>query len=96
MTGDLGAIETAADPGRGLPAIERTANLVGVYHARRGGALNFDGAPVVAAPNPAVRRGLAGVYRTNAKPVHGICASPLGRVGCALVAVGRQCRPPSR
>lgn len=61
----------------------------GVYHARAGGPLHFDGQPVAVAPNPAVRRRLAGM--PNAQ---GLVGGWDGRktgsaaIECALVASG--------
>lgn len=61
----------------------------GVYHARRGGGLRFEGQPVARAANPQVRRRLAGVPRAS-----GI-AGPFetrktgsAAIECALVAAG--------
>ncbi|MCC6920980.1 MAG: inositol monophosphatase [Alphaproteobacteria bacterium] len=61
----------------------------GVYHAREGSALQFDGQPVAIASNPAVRRRLAGV--PNAQGLVGAWdARKTGSaaIECALVASG--------
>lgn len=61
----------------------------GVYHARRGGDLCFDGAPVTAARNPAVRRRLAGSATIGAdRGRWDFRKTGSAAVECALVAIG--------
>jgi myo-inositol-1(or 4)-monophosphatase len=61
----------------------------GIYHARRGGGLCFDERPVEPRPNPAVRRGLAGVptSRLDDGPWE-TRKTGSAAVECALVAAG--------
>ncbi|MFV0624304.1 inositol monophosphatase family protein [Sphingomonas sp. ac-8] len=62
----------------------------GVYHARQGGGLSFDGEPVTAAPNPAVRRRLAGVPETGPKGSLPWESRKTGSaaIECAFTAIG--------
>jgi myo-inositol-1(or 4)-monophosphatase len=61
----------------------------GVYHARKGRRLHFDGAELDRAPNPAVRRRLAGV--PDAGPPDGpwdLRKTGSAAIECAFVAAG--------
>lgn len=62
----------------------------GVYHARKGGRLHFDGEPVAAAPNPAVRRRLAGLPEAVAKGALPWESRKTGSaaIECAFAAIG--------
>lgn len=72
----------------------------GVYHANANGPLSFDGSPVVARVNPAVRRGLAGLpsdLATSLAPwetrVSGSAAIECAFVACGLLRAARFARP---
>jgi myo-inositol-1(or 4)-monophosphatase len=68
-----------------------TSHLVraGVYHARAGGGLHFDGQPVVRAANPDVRRRLAGVPRAVAlEGPWDARKTGSAAIECALAAAG--------
>jgi len=62
----------------------------GVYHAHRGGPLNFDDQPIAPRPNPAVRRRLAGAPHAR----HGgpfpwdVRTTGSAAIECAFVAAG--------
>jgi myo-inositol-1(or 4)-monophosphatase len=62
----------------------------GVYHAHRGGVLHFDDQPLKPAPNPAVRRRLAGEPNLAADCVHPFEVRKTGSaaIECAFVAAG--------
>ncbi len=62
----------------------------GVYHARRGGALHFDGTPAGSAPNPAVRRRLAGLPEAVPKGASPWESRKTGSaaIECVFVALG--------
>lgn len=61
----------------------------GVYHARLGAPLCFDGAPIDVAPNPAVRRRLAGsAYIGRDREQWDFRKTGSAAVECALVATG--------
>lgn len=62
----------------------------GVYHARAGGELNFDGAPAGSAPNPAVQRRLAGLPEAVPKGSSAWESRKTGSaaIECAFVALG--------
>ena len=72
----------------------------GVYHACDNGPLSFDGSPVVARVNPAVRRGLAGLPSALAGSttpwdvrVSGSAAIECAFVACGLLRAARFARP---
>ena len=62
----------------------------GVYHARAGGQLHFDGVPAGAAPNPAVRRRLAGLPEAVPKgsTIWESRKTGSAAIECAFVALG--------
>ena len=61
----------------------------GVYHARRGGPLRFDGLPVVRMPNPTVHRRLGGDPSASTRGVPwDIRKTGSAAIECAFVAAG--------
>jgi len=61
----------------------------GVYHARRGGPLRFDGQPVLRTPNPAVHRRLGGDPSSSTRGVPwDIRKTGSAAIECAFVAAG--------
>jgi myo-inositol-1(or 4)-monophosphatase len=61
----------------------------GVYHARRGGTLRFDGQPVIRKQNPAVHRRLGGDPSTSTRGIPwDIRKTGSAAIECAFVAAG--------
>jgi myo-inositol-1(or 4)-monophosphatase len=61
----------------------------GVYHARRGGTLRFDGQPVERAPNPSIHRRLGGDPSASTRGVPwDIRKTGSAAIECAFVAAG--------